>query len=646
MPIFELQTQDGRKFQVDAPDAQTAAASLQDHSGSKVLETVGAFARGGLEGIPIVGPAIRSGAEKLAAGVRSYLDDTPLELEQQRTELMSKAMAREHPVAETAGEITGGIGATAGLGATATGARLLGLAGESLPGMMARGAVSGGAIGGADALVRGESPVTGGGIGLAAGGLGPAAGRAVSTAAAPLARVIRGVADPVTEAGRRVVGAIERDITAGTEGLRGPEFTAARNAGAPVTMMELGGETTRALARSAANTSPEGRAILNRTIDERFEGQGERLTDWLRTTFNYPDAHAQQQALDTVARTVNRPAYAKAYQEGAGGVWHEGLEQISQAPVVQDAIRKAMVTAKNEAAKQGFTPPKNPFEFDASGRLSLKVDENGNRMLPNLQFWDIVKRNLDKTGTREAKDWSRVLRDQLDEVVPSYKTARAGAAHFFGAEDALQAGQDAVASKLGNREMRAGLAKMSDSERQLFQDGFVDRYVQTIREAPDRRSVLNQIATSPAARERLSIALGPQRASELEAMLRVEGIMDLARPAVQGNSTTARQLAELGLAGGVNLYEGGGSFTADPAALTKAMLVYGAARGHRVVDERVAQQVARLLTSNNPADLARGVRSLARNQTMLNSIRQADAALAAIAARGSVPAVSGQFGAQ
>jgi hypothetical protein len=35
MPVFELQTQDGRTFEVDAPDQETALHSLEKHSGSK-----------------------------------------------------------------------------------------------------------------------------------------------------------------------------------------------------------------------------------------------------------------------------------------------------------------------------------------------------------------------------------------------------------------------------------------------------------------------------------------------------------------------------------------------------------------------------------------------------------------------------------
>jgi hypothetical protein len=666
MPVFDVQTPDGRKFQVDAPDIQSASTALQSYAPKQQASpgmTTG-LGRSFAEGVPILGGLVNKAeaATEAAAApyVEPFLDTIGVKQPGERInaptfgerynkalniqEGMDESFAKAHPVAETAAEIAGGVASTGALATTGLGAKALGLTAKTLPGMIGTGAVSGGVIGATDAAVRGEDPAVEGGVGAVAGAAGPAVGRAVGELAAPVVRTLRGLRDPEAEAARRVATTLSRDIKSGNSGLTPQEFVGGKNAGTPVALMDLGGETTRGLARSAANTSPEGRAILDKAIDSRFQTQGDRLTDWLNTTFNYPNAEAQQKAMDEVARTANRPAYAKAYAAGAGGLWNEGFEQISQAPVVQDAIRKAMVSAKNEAARSGFTPPKNPFTTDATGRLVLKADENGNRMLPNLQFWDIVKRNLDKVGTRESKDWSRVLRGHLDEQVPSYADARAGAAKFFGASDALEAGQAAVTSKMSNRDIRAGLAKMSPTEKQMFQDGFVDGYVKTIREMPDRRSVLNKIATSDAARERLSLALGPDKAKELEAMLRVEGIMDTARSAVKGNSTTARQLVELGLAGGVNLYEGGGSFTADPTALAKSMLIYGAARGNRAIDERVAQQVAKMLTSSDITDISKGIKLIARNKNMMAAIRNADAALGAIGTRATTPAIGGALG--
>jgi hypothetical protein len=92
-----------------------------------------------------------------------------------------------------------------------------------------------------------------------------------------------------------------------------------------------------------------------------------------------------------------------------------------------------------------------------------------------------------------------------------------------------------------NTAVRQQLGKMSPTERQLFQDGFVSRFIETLNKVGDRRSILNQIGDNPAAREKLNIVLGPQKATQLEAGMRAEGVMDLARKAVQGNSTTARR---------------------------------------------------------------------------------------------------------
>lgn len=622
---------------------------------SPVKDTASSFLGGIISGVPIVGPAIQGGAQRAAAGVRSVIHGTPYADELTAVQDYAKRTQKEHSIAETAGEVVGGVGSMFGLGATAMGARALGITGESLPGMMARGAASSGVIGATDAAVRGEDPLKAGAIATAVGGVAPGIGRVASMLAQPLVTTIRGIRDPVGEASRRVAGAVQRDMGAGTAGLTPPEFAAERAAGTPVNLMDAGGETTRALARSAANTSPEGRAVLNQAINTRYKGQADRLTSWLNRTFHYPNAAATQDAIDNVARTTNRSNYVQAYRDGAGGVGSPELERLASSDAVSAAMQKAIKSAGDEAVIGGHGAMNPRITFTPDGRVQFNRAPNGMPVFPDLQFWDLTRRELSDAairagrGTAEARrleGFARAMNVELDRQVPSYQIARAGAAHFFGAENALEAGQNAVASRMNNRELRTGLAKMSQNERQLFQDGFVDRYVQSIREAPDRRNVLNQIANSPAARERLALAVGHARATELEAMLRVEGVMDLARGAVQGNSTTARQLVELGLAGGANIAEGGGSLTADPQALMHAALVYGAARGHRVIDSRVSEQVARMLTSSDPQQLRRGIQLLARNQTLLGSVRQADAALASIAARGAEPAVSRSLGFQ
>jgi hypothetical protein len=72
--------------------------------------------------------------------------------------------------------------------------------------------------------------------------------------------------------------------------------------------------------------------------------------------------------------------------------------------------------------------------------------------------------------------------------------------------------------------------------------------------------------------------------------------MDAMRKVVQGNSTTARQLATLGMAGklgGTIDYLHGGSFTAG--AIAGVALGHLARHGTIKIDQRVAHSVGRML---------------------------------------------------
>lgn len=599
----------------------------------------------------IIGPVpvrtIAGGLRVLANKVTGLDPQAEADYQTARDEMRAgnKAAEENHPYLYTGGQILGSVAMPVGAGAQAA----------TLPLRAARSAGVGAALGGLSGAGEGEGladtvgrTASGAAIGGALGGVATpvveGAIRGARALATPVANAIRGVRDPEGEAVRRYAIALQRDIEADPNAvnrLTPQEFSASVQSGGPARAIDLGGETTRALARSAANTSPEGRAALSRTIDDRFEGQTGRVTDWLRQTFHYPDAAAQADALENVGRTVNRANYARAMHEGDRSIFSPELDRLMGSPAVVDAMRKAATSGKDRAITQGMGAMRQGVTVE-NGVVTFTRGPNGAPTYPNLAFWDATKRELDDAANAAARagrngeagtmrDLARTLRTELDQHVPSYQQARAGAAHFFDADNALEAGQNFVGKNMTSADARRALSRMSPQERQLFQDGFVSKYIDTLNQVGDRRSILNKIAESPAAREKLNIAIGPQRAQELEAGLRVEGIMDLARNAVQGNSTTARQLAELGLAGGTYTLSGGGlnPFT-DPSAAMNAALVYGAARGRGRINENVSRHVAELLTSSNPQNLARGIRMVARNNTLFNSLRAADQGLARI----------------
>jgi hypothetical protein len=554
----------------------------------------------------------------------------------------NKQAEEQHPVASTVGNVAGAMALP--VGGAAGGATLAARAGRGALIGAGYGALAG-AGEGEDIGDRATRATTGALVGGAIGGAAPPivegvlqGGRAIS---APVVSALRGAVNPENEAARRVVSAVQRDIQADPAArnrLTPQEFMAQRQQGGPAAIIDVGGETTKALARSAANTSPEARSILNDTINDRFEGQSARVTDWLRQTFHYPDAASQSAALDQAARGTNRVNYQRALREGDRQIMTPEMERLMTSPTVVEAMRRASTSGKDRAVTQGLGGFNAGVTVE-NGVVNFRRGPNGVPTYPNLQFWDATKKELDDMASSAARsgerdragvvgDLARSLRGELDTAVPSYAQARAGAAHFFGAQDALEAGQNFVTSKMENGQARAALARMSPTERQLFQDGFVSHFVNRLNETGDRRSVLNKIGESPAARERLQIALGPQRANELEAGLRAEGIMDTARRALQGNSTTARQLVELGLAGGSAGFGGVGIYNMDPHQMTYAAIAGALVAGRHHIDRRLAQRVAEMLTSNDPQILQRGVRVVARDHRLMEGLRSIDRRLA------------------
>lgn len=563
------------------------------------------------------------------------------EYERARDEMraVQKRAKELYPGTTLAGEIGGALALPGGAMVQAA----------TLPGRIARGAAVGAGYGGlsgfgegeglGDSLTRGAvSAPVGAAVGAAAAPIVEGAARAIQPVAQRVGNAVRGAVDPEAEAARRSVMAIERDIQADPQAaarLTPQEFVAARNEGTPVSVMDMGGDLTRRLADVSGIASPEGRTALNAAINNRFESQSERVGDWLTQRFGPSDTGATREALQDAARQANRPAYSRAYREGDRSLWSPELERLASSPDVVSAMRDAAQRGKSRAVVDGFGGFNPGVTVSDTGVVTFQKGANGVPTYPNLQFWDYTKRALDDAANAarrsgrndEASVLGRLatsLRGELDNLVPSYQSARAGAARFFGANDALEAGERFLTANTPLPEARRAFAAMNPAEQDLFREGFVQSLTQKIERTGDRRSILNAIATSPRQQQQIEMVLGPQRAREFEAMMRVEGVMDMARSAVQGNSWTARRLYDLGLAGG-GLETLHGGLNQSPGEMTMGALVAALASGGRHVDQRVATRVARMLASDDPAVLARGVRAVANSQNFLNSLRHTDA---------------------
>jgi hypothetical protein len=572
------------------------------------------------------------------------------EYERARDEMRARerAMQQQHPYAFGAGELGGAAVST--LAAP-------GMAAETAAGRLGSAALTGAGYGAAAGAGEGEGLAdtakgagTGAVAGAALGTVGAGAAETLSPLARQVGNAVRGWRDPDLEAGRRAVEGLRADWERAGPAFTNEEIAAANTAGLPRALINVGGERTRAIARSAVNTSPEARAAVQEFTQDTFETQSPRIAGFIRHITGGADAAADQEVLERAAAISSRRTYALAMRSGRKEVWNPELERLAQAPDIRQAILAGGRHEGNEAIISGAQKGRlNPFVLDDNGKLAFR-DFGKSTAVPDIAFWDGVKKRLqDREGQllRGGKDAAarqtgilrRQLVEQLDAAVPEYQIARRGAAAFFQAENALEAGQKFVTMTADIGQARRAVAQMGpvgSPERELFARGYASNLADRVERAGDNVNVLNSaFLNSTAARQKNNLGLGPGRANQLEALLRAERIVDRSRGILRG-SDTAQKLFEMGLAGGATAgAEGLLNHDFNPSHVIGAALTVGLARrGAQVIDQRVARRVGEMFASQDPAILARGAKIAGRDPAILNALRQATGAFSRGATEG------------
>lgn len=705
----------------------------------------------------------------VASGISSVMNGGDFssaydQMRQQEQQAYEEAQ-KQHPYVTTAADIAGNLPTMLipgiGMGKAAmTGAEMLPRIGQAI----GTGAVAGGLFGAGAQTSQGGTPLDiaegAGGGALAGAALGGVFGSGVEGATQVgnrVASIVRGKRDAGAEAARLVTGALKTDQkqVMGVAGDRAG-LNSAQQAGTDVRLADFGGGTTKALLRTATNLSPEARDIVGETVYPRFEQQSGRVSRFIRRFVRNPQSNTQEPlatrlsgafrnalnirrssaediaALQEAARRANRPAYTRAYEAGDRQVWSPELERLSGAPSIQRALRSAVTKWRDWQVHDGFGAANAPVMVE-NGILNLG-NGRGLPVFPNIQFWDYAARHIADAAEQARRSGAmqeatrlggleRQLKAELDRIVPEYGQARAGAARFFGAEDALDAGRmfarskssdigaarqaiqqmtqperelfargyasemadilersgdeanvlkssmlssptarlktglalgtkratqvesilararvfsafdgaesaaDAgrnfVTSNIDNREAAKLLAKMTADERSEFANSFADELANQIARIPDNRSVLNSMfLNNGPARQRILMALGQEDAGRLEALLRIEGIVDRTRRSL-GNSTTMQQGADAGKFGGIvaGIEAFKGAF--NPAYLIAIPLIWAGRQSAKQIDERVFTEVAKLLMSDDPAKLARGLNIAVKNPTIRTALRYA-----------------------
>lgn len=603
-----------------------------------------------VESIPIAGPMLQNASDNILALGSGLTGKNPLdtlrEIKGRRQQI-----EQANPIANVAGQVAGSLG---GYGAAMKVApHAMGVAGNVGQRMLNTGLSTLG-IEAAHGMAQGQAPTealgnaaTPAGISALIPGAGSLIGKGIKATGNQATRIVGGILNPEAQAQRVASKALVTDIQSGQRVMNAADAAAAQRAGQPIVNADRGGMATRQLARTASNISDEAKGRMTDLVSDRFAQQGPRAVDFLkRLTGGATDDIAYSQSIREVAQAVNKPAYEQAFNNpGAQSVFNRPIAELMQSDTFRTAIKAAEKRGTDKAAVSGFKAVRNPFVFADDGRVGLARNPDGSQALPTLQFWDQVKRNLDgmigvaqRQGdnalTADLTGMKQKLTGALDQAVPDYAQARAGAAGFFGAEDAIEAGRMFARQPKAIPEAARAYGKFAPAEKAAFGVGYSSELIDTIKASRDRVNVINQVFGSQASREMAELALGSQKAKELEAFVRVETIMDTLRQAVSGGSTTANQLYAMGVVGG-----GTALLTGDLQNGVNAAVILGAGRaGMRVlgktIDQKVMAKVAEMLSSSDPSVMNRVIANAQLSKKHMEALEAIGRGLE-IAARGA-----------
>lgn len=138
------------------PEFNPGVAGYDPKTGNVTQDATGTFMTAGAEGVPIIGGVLDKGVLNASAGLGSLISGQPFSQTKGQMQTLRDQSREAHPIAHVAGNMAGGVVATAPLAATGLGAKAFGLApGMSLPARVGASAATNAAISGADTAARG-----------------------------------------------------------------------------------------------------------------------------------------------------------------------------------------------------------------------------------------------------------------------------------------------------------------------------------------------------------------------------------------------------------------------------------------------------------------------------------------------------------
>lgn len=651
MPEFIITAPDGKKYRVKGQGSrEEALAHLQSQLGAteeKPVSQAGNFLDPIMQGVTsgwsdeLMG-AVGGGLDALR-GKRSYSEGYEFHKEHARRNL--EGFQERNPKTAMALEIGGALPAAAiPFGAAARGASL----GARIGRGAATGAAAAGVYGAGAADDGAANRALGATTGVLAGGL---TGGALPVATAGVGAVLKPVRDAVSArvnpagyAARKVTERINNQgISVGQAANR---MSRARQGGQSMSLMDVGGDSVRDLARTTTNIPGPARNRITANANIGAMGQGDRLRSIVNTTIADPDGYLAAKDQIIAARSqAATPFYNRAWRTPI--TFSHELEAILDRP----AVRQALVNARNAALNRGDDPAFAQWLANIAddGSISLRNvpglrdlhyvkmaldDAVEGAMNPATSPFARPRATVDSRAIGSARDSLRRLMDAAGETAPGrgdgpYAQAARVALDNIQADEAIEFGRRALNTdaRINAREF----GRMNAGQQEIARIGVAE----AMRDKIDRAGFThNAVLRLFSSREQIARIRPFFRSNEDWATFR-QAMFNEARKrksyeAIRGNSTTARQLLDAQDAGQlgevaqtVTQAARGGLVSATIGVLERGLRRLGG------LTPRTAEEMARLLATRDPQRVRGIVRELQRveasrmsNEQRLTTTRQ------------------------
>ena len=461
-------------------------------------------------------------------------------------------------------------------------------------------------------IERGQGALSGGTLGAGIGALAPGAVDAAGAIASRVAAPFRAAANPRQFASEKLGEAIARDNPAGGAARFASKVDEMVAANPSARVMDAGGENVRGLMRAANNMPNDARETVRRTVDARQANQATRIEGELGKAFRQGDRNLYD-SIDELA--------ARMDEIGSNTIRPALKNETPMTPQLASVLERPTTKELQKVVERRLADEGLPIGFETRTemlhRLKVEIDDQIGMSKRAESMGNHPQAGMD---TRTLTILKRDLLNAIDN--PTYKN---GLKHYASQARLKNAAEDGYESfnKMQPEEIGRALETLDNNvERDFFRLGAMRAIVERVRKGNANNDRTDGVFSSPEMQKKLEAVLPDRKAlREFQKDLILEAKMADSRKALQGNSTTAKQLAEGSEAGKTAsmitqaMNAAGGSLQSGLNLLAQG---YNRFSG---LTPRVAGEVLNLGMSRDPSAIAGLVRQGAERAAMVPAQR-------------------------